>query len=394
MGFVGRKTVPLSKEESKKNYEFLRSTQLYFWLQSAMTQPKANTYCSKLFAEAPQAKEAVQGKLAVVTGVTIGGAGFQMAQELALSAGMSVIIMGRNTKKLEAAEAAIVAEAQKRGLETPKLYHVAFDLDDLTTAVSAAEAATKIAQDNYDGKLHVLVNNAGAAVPDYKLTKQGVEANVGRNFLAPHLLTEKLLTLLKAASTPEYKARCVFIASLGHCLTLDLDPDNLLEEPQFGGAPKDYFQFDADGKCTNDVMSINLMYGRGKHGDVASAYHMAKLYPEVNFTSQQPGSIVSNFGNALGAVGMVYYYGFWLFQYSPSQGAVTALRCALDPDFNTEAGLQGAYIHADGNPWWLDDLRIDDPDTQKPYDWDKYSKKVYDNANALIEKLLKQTDAV
>ena len=50
--------------------------------------------------------------------------------------------------------------------------------------------------------------------------------------------------------------------------------------------------------------------------------------------------------------------------------------------------------HTDGNPWLLDDLRIDNPDTQKPYDWDKYSKKVCDSANALIEKLLKQTGGV
>merc|ERR1711915_628411 len=121
------------------------------------------------------------------------------------------------------------------------------------------------------------------------------------------------------------------------------------------------------------------MYGRGKHGDVASAHHMAKLYPEVNFTSQQPGSIVSNFGKSLGMVGMIYYYGFYFFQYSPSQGACTALRCSLDPDFNTEAGLQGAYMHADMNPWTKDDLRLTDPDTNETYGWDKYSKKVYEN---------------
>ena len=389
MGYVGKETALLSKEKATKNYDFLRSTQLYFALQNAWTQPNSDVYCAKLFKEVPAAKEAVQGKLAVVTGVTIGGAGYHMAQELALSAGMSVIIMGRNSAKLVAAEEAIKKEAIKRKCDEPTLYHVSFDLDDLTTAVSAAEETIKIAKDKYDGKLHILVNNAGAAVPDYRLTKQGVEANVGRNFLAPHLLTEKLLPLLEKASTSTYKPRCVFIASLGYCLSLDFDSDLLLKEPKFGGAPEGYYTFDEDGKCTNDALSLGLMYGRGKHGDVAAAVHMAKKYPKVNFTSQQPGSIVSNFGNSLGLLGTVYYYGFWLFQYSASQGAVTALRCALDPDFNTVEDLQGAYMHADSNPWPVDDLKIEDPDTKKPYEWDKYSEKVYTNANTLIEKLLK-----
>ena len=392
MGFVGKETTPLDKATATKNYAFLRSTQLYFLSQNALTAPNADAYCSKLFAEAPDAKDVVNGKLAVVTGVTVGGAGFHMAQELALSAGMAVIIMGRSSAKLVQAEEAIMKEATKRNLaDKPKLFHVNFDLDDLTTAVKAAEEATKIAKDSYNGQLHVLVNNAGAAVADYRTTKQGVEANVGRNFLAPHLLSERLLPLLRAASTDKYKARCVFVASLGYCMALDFDSNALIEKPEYGGAPDGFLKFDeATGKCTNDVVSMTLMYSRGKQGDVASALHMSKLYPEVNFTSHNPGSIVSNFGSNLGIFGTIYYYGFYLFQYSVSQGACTALRAALDPDFNTVPELQGAYLHCDMNPWPLDDLKIDDPDTGKPYEWNKYAEKVYKDTNTIIEKLLKK----
>jgi NAD(P)-dependent dehydrogenase (short-subunit alcohol dehydrogenase family) len=106
---------------------------------------------------------------------------------------MSAIIMGKTPAKLVKAEEAIQAEAKKRGLTEPTIYHAKYDLNDLTTALSVAEEATKISKEKNDGKLHVLVNNAGGAVPTYQLTKQDVEANVGRNFLAPYFLTEKML---------------------------------------------------------------------------------------------------------------------------------------------------------------------------------------------------------
>ena len=93
MGFAGNTSEPISEADALKNYNFLRNTQLYFWLQKGMTAPNATKYCDTLFQEAPEAKEAVKGKLAVVTGVTLGGAGYHIAEELALNAGMSVIIM-------------------------------------------------------------------------------------------------------------------------------------------------------------------------------------------------------------------------------------------------------------------------------------------------------------
>jgi NAD(P)-dependent dehydrogenase (short-subunit alcohol dehydrogenase family) len=113
-----------------------------------------------------------------VTGVTVGGAGYHIAQELSLSGGMTVVIMGRSASKLEQAIDSIKAEAVKRGLSAPTLHAVLFDLNDLATAVSAAEEANKIAKQSFGSKIHILVNNAGASVPEYKLTKQNVEANV------------------------------------------------------------------------------------------------------------------------------------------------------------------------------------------------------------------------
>lgn len=98
---------------------------------------------------------------------------------------------------------------------------------------------------------------------------------------------------------------------------------------------------------------------------------------------------MSNFGNELGLMGTIYYYGFYLFQFNASQGARAALRAALDPDFNVAASLQGAYLHSSGDPWPKAALKIEDPKSKQPYQWDKYSEDVVALANQLIDRLLK-----
>lgn len=392
MGYVGKLCEPLDEEKARKNYEFVRSAGVYFWLQSSSTQLRAHQYVQRLFDECPSAKEAVAGKLAVVTGVSPGGLGFYVAQELALAAQMSVILAGRNAAKLQETQDAIMKEATKRGVPKTivKLYCVPLDLDDLLSVQKAADDVKTIASQSYANKIHVLVNNAGAVCPTYETTRQGVEANCGRNFLAPHYFTELLMGKLKAAATSTFKPRCTFVASLAYCTTMDMDPKALIEHPEQGGAPSGVLEFQ-DGECsTKSSQTFFDMYGRSKLGDVASVHYMAKKYKTVNFTSQQPGSVVSRFGSSLGWLGTVYYYGFYAFQFSPSQGAVASLRAALDPDFNTKEALQGAYLHADGNPWPKDRLKIDNPASGQPYGWDDYSKQVFDAANTLIAQLIKK----
>jgi NAD(P)-dependent dehydrogenase (short-subunit alcohol dehydrogenase family) len=389
MPFVGNSITPRDKASCFKTYDFLRKTSLYFTLANAWTCPNADTYVRKLFQEAPEAKEAVKGKLAIVTGVTIGGAGYFMAEELAVTAEMHVILMGRNEGKLTAAMESIVKTAEKRGAPKPTLYETKYDLNSLKSAVSAAEYATKLAADKYDGKIHVLVNNAGGCVPKYDTTEEGIEANVGRNYVAPHFLTEKLIPVLKKAAISTYKPRVVFVASIAHIEGTKLDPERLLNEPSTGGAPEGFID-PTEKKFTSGAMEIldaTKMYCLAKFGAVADAIALAKKHPEINFTSQQPGSILSNFGNELGIAGAIYYYGFYFFQFQPSQGACTALRAALDPDFNREESLQGAYLNCDRNPWYPAEATVKDPDTNEIYDMNKYCEVLLVKTNQMIAAL-------
>lgn len=312
-----------------------------------------------------------------------------MAEELALSAEMQVCIMGRNEAKLKTATEAIKEEAKKRGVLAPTLYVVKYDLNSLESALSAAEEATKIAKENANGQLHVLMNNAGLLCANYGLTKEGVETNTGRNFLTPHLLTEKLVPALKQAATDTYKPRVVHVASLAHCSGQDFDPKRLLEIPTQGGAPEGAL-VEKDGKLaySSGMIGSGIQYGRAKMAVLAECIEMAKREPKLAVVSLHPGSIKSNFGAAAGIGGWIYYNLFGPFQFSPSQGARAALRACLDPDLNTGGLPSGSYLHSDGNPWVPEDPTGINPDTGKVYTIEELGKATFDAAEDLIAKLL------
>ena len=91
----------------------------------------------------------------------------------------------------------------------------------------------------------------------------------------------------------------------------------------------------------------------------------------------------------MGLFHTLYYYGMYLFNYSASQGARASLHAALDPDFNTEPALQGAYLHV-GNPWNPQEPTIVDPSTNEPYVFEAYAKTLYEITEGLIAKLYKK----
>jgi hypothetical protein len=132
-----------------------------------------------------------------------------------------------------------------------------------------------------------------------------------------------------------------------------------------------------------------LQYTRSKMAMIADMQAFQEHYTTINFTAVHPGSVITNIGSS-GDMGMtlkVYYYAFYLFQLSPSQGARSALRAALDPDFSIAETLQGAYLHCDGNPWPPHPPSIDNPGTHQRYTWQDYANDTYDTADKLCTVL-------
>lgn len=130
------------------------------------------------------------GRVAVVTGPSVGGLGFHTALELARR-GARVVLAGRSPTKLEAAAAAI--EAELGGDQEPPA-RLELDLADLDSVRRAAERLT-----SESGSIDVLVNNAGVVGAPRHRTADGFELTLATNHLGPFLLTGLLLPQLVAS---------------------------------------------------------------------------------------------------------------------------------------------------------------------------------------------------
>jgi protochlorophyllide reductase len=137
------------------------------------------------------------GRRAVVTGANA-GLGLEVAQHLA-ARGADVVLACRNTAKADVAAGRIRARTPGARLEVRAL-----DLADLRSVAAFA--------DGMDGRLDLLVNNAGLMAVDESRTAQGFETQFGVNHLGHFALTARLLPLLLA--TPG--SRVATMSSMGH----------------------------------------------------------------------------------------------------------------------------------------------------------------------------------
>lgn len=158
----------------------------------------------------------VEGKTVLVTGAT-GGIGFLAAQAL-LRAGARVVLHGRNEEKL--AESA--ARLRPEGVITAQL---AADLASLSQVAGLAERVAREVP-----ALDVLVNNAavgfGADRSLRETSRDGLELRFAVNYLAPFLLTERLLE----AGLP--RRAVINVASIGQ---EPLDHSDLQSEQRYEG---------------------------------------------------------------------------------------------------------------------------------------------------------------
>lgn len=140
-----------------------------------------------------------EGRSCVVTGAS-SGIGKETALALART-GARVLMVCRSKEKGEAAKEEV---ARKTGSTDVELL-----LCDLSSLAQVRRLAAELA-DGY-GKIHVLVNNAGVFRFSGK-TADGFETTLAVDYLAPFLLTNLLLEVMKSSAP----SRIVNVASTAH----------------------------------------------------------------------------------------------------------------------------------------------------------------------------------
>ena len=194
----------------------------------------------------------MQGARVLITGGT-DGMGKALAIALAKK-GTRLLLMGRSRDK---GEAAVAEVSHTSGNESVK-----FLQGDLSLVREMRQAAVE-AHQQFDG-LDVLVHSAGGLFPGKRtLTNEGLELSFAVQFLARFVLTNELVSLLRAAPV----AQVLSIAGGGYG-TVDLD--DLQSERGYGR-----FKAIARTSAMNDLLTVEQI----------------SRYPDITFYDYGPGLV-------------------------------------------------------------------------------------------------------
>ena len=249
------------------------------------------------------------GKVALVTG---GTSGIGKATAMALAAmGADVVVVGRDRERGERAAEEIRAQTGGR---------VDLALADLSSQAEVRNLAEEFRR-RYD-RLDVLVNNAGLVQSTRTETVDGLESTFAINHLAPFLLTNLLLDMLKERAP----SRVVTVSSEAERWG-NIDFDDLQSKKSYRGFP---------------------VYGMTKLANIMFTYELAERLEGtgVTATCMHPGAVNTRFGtNNLGPMTILFRL-FKPFMRTPDQGADTVIWLASSPEVE---GLSGRY-YADRKP--------------------------------------------
>jgi NAD(P)-dependent dehydrogenase (short-subunit alcohol dehydrogenase family) len=247
----------------------------------------------------------MKDKVVMVTGAN---SGIGKAASLALAKkGATLVMVARSEERGEAARSEIIRKSHNNSIDL------------LLADLSSLEAVRILAsefQKKYS-RLHVLINNAGLFNQRCRVTPDGYENTFATNSLAPFLLTNLQLDLLKA-STP---SRIINVSSVGH-YNGHINFDDLNLENDYGGWKA---------------------YGQSKLALVLFTHELAKKLQGTGVTvnAVHPGTVATNiWTRPLGPVGFIMALPK-LFMTSPEHGAETIVYLASSPEAK---GLNGEYM--------------------------------------------------
>lgn len=245
----------------------------------------------------------MEGKICLVTGAT-SGIGREIAVGLARMGG-TVVLVGRSRLRCEHAVKQVALQAGK------PVDAIQYLVADLASQVSIRSAAEDF-RDRFDN-IDVLINNAGVFRARREISADGIEYTLAVNHLAPFLLTNLLMEMIRSC-----RARVVTTSSIAHKSGKIDFGDLQFEKRRYGGI-KAYSQ----SKLANILFTkelANKLEGRG----TANCFH--------------PGGVRTNLSQ-----GNPWYYRLlWSlaspFLLSPEKGADTGVYLASSADVEGRSG--------------------------------------------------------
>src|SRR5947207_7123920 len=254
----------------------------------------------------PTVNRSMQGKICMVTGAN---SGIGKATALALAQmGATVVMVCRDRARGEEARSEITTKSRNTAVDLL--------LADLSSQQSIRQLVEHF-QHHYT-HLHVLINNAGVAFPGRRETVDGLEMMFAVNYLAPFLLTNLLLDVLKASAP----ARIVNVSSAAH--------------------KSGYIQMD-------DLQAEKLYrpmrtYPQSKLAVVLFTYELARRLQGTGVTANclHPGFVATHIGQRdVGPAVRLLVKLIANFGTSPEKGAKTSIYLASSPEVE---GVTGKYF--------------------------------------------------
>lgn len=254
----------------------------------------------------PTVNPLMQGKVCMVTGAT---SGIGKATALGLAQmGATVVMVSRDRARGEAAQSEIKTKSGNNAVDLL--------IADLSSQQSIRQLAENFKR-NYT-QLHVLINNAGVFMLTRRETVDGLEMTFAVDYLAPFLLTNLLLDVLKASAP----ARIVNVSSESH--------------------EAGYIKMD-DLQAKKGYRPMRV-YGQSKLALVLFTYELARRLQGTGVTANclHPGLVATNIAQrnlwpiARTAAKLVLFFGI-----SPEEGAKTSIYLASSPDVE---GVTGKYF--------------------------------------------------
>lgn len=245
----------------------------------------------------------MEGKICMITGAN---SGIGKATALGLAEmGAGIVMICRNKERGEIAQQEIIEKTGNK------------NIDLLICDLSSQEQIYKLISEfkrKYQN-LHVLINNAGIVLSKRELSVDGIEMNFAVNYLAPFLLTNLLIDIIKKSAP----SRIINVSSGVHKMA-SMDFDDLQGENKKYGAFKNY----GVSKLALTLFTYELSRRLEGTGVTVNAVH--------------PGVVRSNLGRDQPAFSRAFQK---VFFKSPKKGATTSIYLASSPEVK---GITGKYF--------------------------------------------------